>query len=831
MFTTRISTVRLSAALDAPMRTVPLESEKGRPSKTKRKSLRPDRSPSGDPDRIGNEKGGPTGFIVIRLGEAGDLRDVDWIDTLAELVEKAQLSALAEILQAFDLGMGHRLITSTKPEALRELEDRAKQSEFPPIRSLLSYWIVDARKQADRIDEIVKRLRATPGVADAYAHSSGAEPVVNAANDPYAAQQGHLDAAAGGIDARWAWTQPNSDGNGIALCDIERGWTLTHEDFAGKTPTLIEGENRPGSADHGTAVLGEMIADDNALGGIGIAPEAGPISVASHWDQTTNTSGFVAEAMVTTIQTLSSGDIVIIEVQTTAPSPFGAPTELVDDHFDAIRLASALGFIVFEAAGNGGQNLDTITNAGGDQVLNPGSADFRDSGAIICGAAEDALPHNRAIWGGGQSSSFGARVNCYGWGRNVVTAGYGDLDAGGGDVDKEYTGTFSGTSSATPIITGAGLIIQGMHLANTGARLSPAQMRLILSNPATGTAQGGGVAGNIGVMPNLHQIIEDELGLNADVYLRDNLGDDGSVPTIGGISASPDIIARPVAVADPALAFGEGSGTENSNTQGFEIEAGQDNFLYARMKNRGAADANGVTARIYWSEVSTLVTPDMWTLIGVTAPVNVPMGDTLVVTDPLTWAELDIPGEGHYCLVGILDHPADPAPLLPSPTDWDGFRAFIRNQNNVTWRNFNVIDDVFDPDADPSVQDFLIANFPDARRYFDFVIERRIPRSVQVWLEVPMQIAKAFLRDLDLKVKVDQENQRVRMLLPAASRMVVPRVLLPAKARLNCRFMFKGFSKHGNPGNMISIGQHFKKQEVGRVTWHFSKKRDPKEIC
>ena len=84
----------------------------------------------------------------------------------------------------------------------------------------------------------------------------------------------------------------------------------------------------------------------------------------------------------------------------------------MDDHFDAIRLASALGVIVFEAAGNGGQDLDTITNASGDQVLNPASTDFRDSGAIICGAAEDALPHDRAIWTGGQSSSFGARVNC-----------------------------------------------------------------------------------------------------------------------------------------------------------------------------------------------------------------------------------------------------------------------------------------------------------------------------------------------------------------------------------------------------------------------------------
>jgi hypothetical protein len=38
--------------------------------------------------------------------------------------------------------------------------------------------------------------------------------------------------------------------------------------------------------------------------------------------------------------------------------------------------------------------------------------------------------------------------------------------------------------------------------------LSPLQMRSLLSDPATGTAQGRGVAGNIGVMPDLRAIIE-----------------------------------------------------------------------------------------------------------------------------------------------------------------------------------------------------------------------------------------------------------------------------------------------------------------------------------
>ena len=480
---------------------------------------------------------------------------------------------------------------------------------------------------------------------------------------------------------------------------------------------------------------------------------------------------------------------------------------------------------MFEAAGNGALNLDTFSTAAG-QILNPASADFRDSGAIICGAAESALPHERASF-----SSFGARVDCYGWGENVVTAGYGFLDNGGGDVNAEYTDIFGGTSSATPIVTGAGMVVQAMHEQAAGARLSPAQMRMILSNPATGTAQGPMVAGNIGVMPDLRAILETDLGLAADVYLRDNVGDDGTVPTMGGISASPDVIVRPVPIPNPQGAFGEGSGSENSQTLGFRVEAGQDNHIDVRMRNRGGAAENGVTARVYWSPVSTLVTPALWTEIGVTPPVTVPVGDTLTVSDALVRPAADIPGEGHYCFVAVLDHAADPAPVLPSPTDFNGFRSFIRGQNNATWRNFNVVDELDDPAADPSVQDFVIANVPDARRHFDFVIKRRMPAEVRVWLDLPDQIAKAFCEGLDLRCERDREKRRTRLLLPAAPCLTARRVLLPAEATLKARFVIEGLSKHGRPGHELSIGQLFEGEELGRVTWRFDRKRDPERIC
>jgi len=44
------------------------------------------------------------------------------------------------------------------------------------------------------------------------------------------------------------------------------------------------------------------------------------------------------------------------------------------------------------------------------------------------------------------------------------------------------------------------------------------------------------------------------------------------------------------------------------------------------MKNRGGDNANNVTATVYWSEVGTLVTPDMWALLGCPSKKPHPMG-------------------------------------------------------------------------------------------------------------------------------------------------------------------------------------------------------------
>jgi hypothetical protein len=756
-----------------------------------------------------------SGFVIVRLKSG--IADPGG-DHLADVAERQHLAGLSAVLDAFDLSRTRRVVRSIKPEQILALERKAASSEFPPLHSLTSYWRIDMRDRPERTDDVVKRLNALSEVDHAYRELAVSDPVVNDVDDDYAADQDYLDAAPTGIDARWAWTQPNGEGAGIGIVDLEQGWIPNHEDLTAKAPTLIFGDNRDGiggyKGNHGTAVLGEMIAVDNTVGVVGIAPAVTSVRMTSHYDAATDTALHVADAILAAIPVMTVGDVLLLEVQRNY-----LPSEVDDADFDAIRLAVASGIVVVEASGNGDTDLDAYVNAAGDQILDRGDVDFRDSGAIMIGAAESALPHDRAWF-----SNYGSRIDCYGWGENVVSCGYGDLDDGGGNDDRTYTDTFSGTSSASPIVAGAALVVQGRHFATTGTRLSPTQMRTLLST--TGTPQGPNVAGAIGVMPDLRAIIETQLGLVPDVYLRDNVGDTGAVPTVGGISASPDIIVRPATVVDPTAAFGEGSGQENSNTLGFEVEAGQDNYIYVRIQNRGSTDAIGVACTVYWSEVATLVTPGSWNLIGATAPIDVPQGDTIVVAGPLTWAEADIPATGHYCFVGVLNHSQDPAPPLPGPTDWNGFTSLVRNQNNVTWRNFNVVDEIPDPNGDPAVLPFVIAGAPDRPRPFHFEILQKLPRDAKVLLQLPLALASKLRRGRLWEMKIDRDRHMATIHIPPIARMEFGPVRLGKAARYPARFIVHGAKGMERGGHAIAVRQLFDKAEVGRVTWQFHVRKE-----
>jgi hypothetical protein len=230
--------------------------------------------------------------------------------------------------------------------------------------------------------------------------------------------------------------------------------------------------------------------------------------------------------------------------------------------------------------------------------------------------------------------------------------------------------------------------------------------------------------------------------------------------------------------------------------------------------------AAGVTATVFWSEVATLVTPSAWTRIGTSAPVAVPAGELLTVTPAIPWLAAQIPAPGHYCFIAIVGHPYDPEPPPLGPTDWTGFQTYLRDHNNVAWRNFNVIS----PASLNIGAWFWIRGAPDQIRYFDFEIIQALPQGLRLSLEIPLALLGALRGPFVKRFVMEGDEKRVLVALPPGPLVRVPAVRLGQDAHYRCRFVWNPDeppNKRLLAGALgsIAIRQLFEGREVGRITW------------
>lgn len=443
----------------------------------------------------------------------------------SNLLATAEHRTLSTILQKFDAKITPLFAATTRAGTQRRAG--------PPSSALPSIYNRVVAKNED-LDDIAKALRDVPAIEAAYVKPAP-EPAVNRmrpatatpspASPNFSYRQDYLTSAPTGIDAHYAWTHPGGRGAGVNIIDIEGEWRLSHEDLGVNNRGVLSGV-APGDLgwrNHGTAVAGTCIGADNVIGITGICTDAklGMISIFGHDDRTT--SATIREAA----DTLSPGDILLIELH--YPGPRHAYAERPDqdgyiavewwpDEFDAIQYAVQRGVIVVEAAGNGAQDLDDplydIRDPGFPASwTNPFRRTNRDSGAILVGAgAPPSGTHGRYLYGPDRSrldfSNYGDSVDAQGWGREVTTCGYGDLQ-GGVDEDRWYTDQFSGTSSASPIIVGALACLQGILRAQGAPLLTPTQARNILRQTGSPQQDGPGrpASQRIGNRPDLKALI------------------------------------------------------------------------------------------------------------------------------------------------------------------------------------------------------------------------------------------------------------------------------------------------------------------------------------
>jgi len=369
-------------------------------------------------------------------------------------------------------------------------------------------------------NELVEAAFVKPGVELPRINDMAAAPEEPPPATPdLSARQIYLNAASSGVDARWAWTQAGGRGRDIRIIDVEGAWRFTHEDLTQNQGGVVAGTMLAGVdwRNHGTAVLGEFSGDVNAVGIVGIAADA-TVSACSH-------SIGSAAAINQAASRLRPGDIILLEMHRPGPRfAFATRTdqrgyiavEWWPDDFAAILNATSRGIIVVEAAGNGAENLDDAlyqTPAAGFPAgwRNSFRRSNRDSGAIVVGAGAPPPGTHGRDNGPDRSrldfSNWGALIDAQGWGREVTTCGYGDLQ-GGSNEDLWYTDTFSGTSSASPIVTGVIACLQGMAKARGKPVLTPAQVRNCLRS--TGSPQqdapGRPASQRIGNRPDLRAL-------------------------------------------------------------------------------------------------------------------------------------------------------------------------------------------------------------------------------------------------------------------------------------------------------------------------------------
>jgi hypothetical protein len=400
----------------------------------------------------------------------------------------------------------------------------------------------------DELEAVRDSLSKHPAVEAAYikpapvlaangqAPGAAGQPVVIqapvGATQDFSPLQAYLLPAPGGVDAQFAWTCRGGRGDGVKIIDCEWNWDFTHEALQANPLSVVVGTADPVDADHGTAVIGTLVAGGNGFGTVGVCPNAVGYAAAFMDDLSDGpTSAVITKAA----DFLGPGDILLIVMERPGPAltpaytPPGGnaftgtiPFEWWPDDFAAIAAATAKGIIVVEAAGNGGESLDDpVYNSGSNFPSwwnNPFAAGGGDSGAILVGAGcPPPGTHGRTVDTCGFNeiyvdrarcgfSNYGARVDCQAWGYEVTALGFGDLQ--NGITSRQYTNVFNGTSSASPIIAGVLACAQGALRAAGRGPLAPSALRNLLRS--TGSPQqeatGRPTTQRIGNRPDLREI-------------------------------------------------------------------------------------------------------------------------------------------------------------------------------------------------------------------------------------------------------------------------------------------------------------------------------------
>ncbi len=295
------------------------------------------------------------------------------------------------------------------------------------------------------------------------------------------------------------------------------------------------------------------------------------------------------------------------------------------------------------------------------------------------------------------------------------------------------------------------------------------------------------------------------VGIGADIYIRDSLTDMGTIPSIGTLYRSPDIITRIAQVANPSSTLGDMTRDDLAEN----VEAGQDNYVYVRLQNRGSV-AGDVTINLYWSAPSTFSAPSSWHPIG-SVDVNNIQPNTTEIPE-IVWDQSDLPVLGHFCIVAELDDPSDPAPDKSLITTGSMFTKFISESNNFSWKNIQVVDVL--PMGLTSLEFFIRSGSENENAEIRFEVQE-LPNGTETYVRILRRLCEGAEM---IGMEFDKANTRYAYYKLQAGKICYMRNV-PFKSQDESEVqLYVKVPNKINTSYEVAVAQYFNGGLTGRIT-------------
>jgi subtilisin family serine protease len=454
--------------------------------------------------------------------------------------------------------------------------------------------------------EVAEQFAASSIVEDAEPDWAQLNSLLSATtpNDTYYAKQWNLAK----IEAPKGWDL-STGSNKVVIAVIDTGCDLKHEDLSAKyVPVkdrrdVVSKTNTPqDKVGHGTCCAGIAAAASNnkkGVAGVTWGCQIMPISLykaqyVSHIVESINWAQ------------LHGAHVISISLN------ISPPHSKIDA---AISAAHKAGIVLVAASGN-----DAPTVAA-NKISYPANHKL----VMAVGASDKS--DKRCVWSKKKASQFGPALDVVAPGISLWTTditgtkeGYNKKGTSQGDAAGNYFNSFGGTSGATPHVAGLAGLLRSFY-----PKLTNDQIRSIIEK--TAEKVGGYKYSHDPKHPS--GTWNNEMGYGrinvfwaldfADVYIKDNPADKGSVPFVGNFYSNSDIFVR----------------QSDDNILSYEpAKRGQKtNWIYVRVTNLGPAKARKVkvSVRAVPFAGTQFVYPHDWTVVDAThlKPTDLKPGFTL----------------------------------------------------------------------------------------------------------------------------------------------------------------------------------------------------------